>query len=189
MTNMVILNETFILDAIQKIRNPFLDRFMVSISSLGNLSLVWISLIIVFLTTNKYRNQGKIIIISFILNIIVVNLIMKTAFARVRPYEANNFTDLLVIRLSDNSFPSGHSSFAFSFLTVILLLTKSKLLKIYTSILAIGIALSRLYLYVHYPTDVLVGSIVGILLALLAIKIYQSDKYKNIKEKYNLHRA
>lgn len=181
--------ELGILNAIQKIRTDSLDSFMVTITSLGNMSILWFSLILVFLTTRRYKEIGKIILISFILNLILVNIILKISVGRPRPYEVVNFTNLLINHLSDNSFPSGHTSYAASFATIIILLAKSQALKSYIGTIAILIAFSRLYLYVHYPTDVLAGAIIGVLLAIAAIKIYQSKTYGYIKEKYNLHRA
>lgn len=116
-------------------------------------------------------------VIAFILNIILVNILVKNLVARPRPYDVANFTDLLVHKLSDNSFPSGHTSYAFTFATIVTLLNKNKALKIFTDVLAVFMAFSRLYLYVHFPTDVLAGAIFGILIGILSIKIYNS---KNI---------
>ena len=128
-------------------------------------------------------------VLAFILNVLLVNILVKNLVGRPRPYEVASFTDLLVHKLSDNSFPSGHTSYAFSFATIVTMLNKNKPLVVFTDILAILIALSRLYLYVHFPTDVLAGAVFGIIIGLLAIKIYESPKYRKIKEKYNLHWA
>lgn len=175
--------EVNILNAIQNIRTDTLDDIMVTITALGNGSIFWISLIFVFFTIKSHRKIAEVIIISFILNILVVNVLLKISVGRVRPYEAFGFNDLLIRNLSDNSFPSGHTSYAFSFVTVIFLLSKSKFLKIYMAIIAILIALSRLYLYVHFPTDVLAGAIIGILLGIAALKIYNTQTYKKVRGK------
>lgn len=180
--------EIGILNAIQNIRSDSLDNFFLTITSLGNMSILWFSMILIFMTTKRYRRIGEIILISFFLNLIVVNIILKISVGRVRPYEAVGFTDLLINHLSDNSFPSGHTSYSASFATIIILLAKSKPLKYYVGILAILIAFSRLYLYVHYPTDVLVGAVVGMAIGVGAIKIYQSPKYRKLKGKINLQR-
>lgn len=181
--------ELSILNAIQNLRSTSLDKFMVTMSSAGNLSLIWIAFIFIFLSTKELKKQGKIMIIAFILNILLVNLLVKNLVARPRPYEVAKFTDLLVHKLSDNSFPSGHTSYAFTFATIVTLLNKNKPLIIFTDLLAVLIGLSRLYLYVHFPTDVLAGAIFGILIGIFAIKIYNSSKYREIKKKYNLHWA
>lgn len=181
--------ELNILNAIQSIRSLPLDKLMVTISSDGNLSLIWIAYIFIFLAAKDLKKQGKIMILAFILNILLVNILVKNLVARPRPYEVAKFTDLLVHKLSDNSFPSGHTSYAFTFATIVTLLNKNKALIIFTDILAILMAFSRLYLYVHFPTDVLAGAIFGIIIGILAIKIYNSPKYREIKSKFNLHQA
>lgn len=70
--------ELNILNAIQNLRSTPLDKFMVTISSVGNLSLIWIAYILIFLAAKELKNQGKIMIIAFILNILLVNLLVKT---------------------------------------------------------------------------------------------------------------
>lgn len=181
--------ELNILNAIQNIRSTPLDKFMVTISAVGNLSLIWIAFIFIFLSAKELKDQGKIMVLAFILNILLVNILVKNLVARPRPYEVANFTNLLVHKLADNSFPSGHTSYAFSFLTIIASLNKNKPLVVFTGVLAFLIAFSRLYLYVHFPTDVLAGAVFGIFIGFWAIKIYNSKKYKQIKAKYNLHWA
>lgn len=172
--------EIGILDAIQKLSTPGLDKFMVTITSLGNLSIIWIAFIIIFLSTKEYKTMGKVMVLGFILNLIIVNLLLKNIFARVRPFNIVNHADLLIPTLKDGSFPSGHTSYAFTIFTIILFMAKKKSLKVLTGILAVLIAFSRLYLYVHFPTDVIGGAIIGFILAILAMKIYFS---KNIREK------
>lgn len=172
--------EIGILDAIQKLSTPGLDKFMVTITSLGNLSIIWIAFIIIFLSTKEYKTMGKVMVLGFILNLIIVNLLLKNIFTRVRPFNIVNHADLLIPTLKDGSFPSGHTSYAFTIFTIILFMTKAKSLKVFTGLLAVLIAFSRLYLYVHFPTDVIGGAIIGFILAILAMKIYFS---KNIREK------
>lgn len=179
--------ELNILNAIQNLRSTPLDKFMVTISAAGNLSLIWIAFIFIFLAAKELKDQGKIMVLAFILNILIVNIFVKNLVARPRPYDVTNFTDLLIHKLSDNSFPSGHTSYAFTFATIVTILNKNKALKIFTGVLASLMAFSRLYLYVHFPTDVLAGAIFGILIGILSIKIYNSRKYKEIKAKFNLH--
>ena len=179
--------ELNILNAIQNLRSTPLDKFMVTISAAGNLSLIWIAFIFIFLAAKELKDQGKIMVLAFILNILIVNIFVKNLVARPRPYDVANFTDLLIHKLSDNSFPSGHTSYAFTFATIVTILNKNKALKIFTGVLAVLMAFSRLYLYVHFPTDVLAGAIFGILIGILSIKIYNSRKYKEIKAKFNLH--
>ena len=99
--------ELNILNAIQNLRSTPLDKFMVTISAAGNLSLIWIAFIFIFLAAKELKDQGKIMVLAFILNILIVNIFVKNLVARPRPYDVANFTDLLIHKLSDNSFPSG----------------------------------------------------------------------------------
>lgn len=180
--------ELAILDLIQAGSNPFLDKVMIDITTLGNVGIIWILLIIVFLTTEEYKVLGHILVIAFMLNLIIVNIGLKNLVGRTRPYDLVPGFDLLISPLRDGSFPSGHSSYAASFATSVLLMADSKALKALSLSLAILIAISRLYLYVHFPSDVIGGIIIGILLALAAKQIYFSDSWNQIISKINLQR-
>jgi undecaprenyl-diphosphatase len=90
-------------------------------------------------------------------------------FARIRPCDINTAISLLISRPLDYSFPSGHTMSSFA-AAMVLFLTNKKI-GIPALILAAFISLSRLYLYVHFPTDVLAGAVLGILFAHLSIKI------------------
>lgn len=179
--NSFISFELSILDAIQKIRSPFLDEFMVAISSLGNGAILWICLIIVFLSTKEYKKMAQIMIIAFIGNLIIINLGLKNIVDRTRPYEYVKELELLIPKVGNASFPSGHSSYAATFATIILLMGKSKSLGIFTLVLAILISFSRLYLHVHFPSDVLAGIILGIVIGILSMKFYFSGYYKKLR--------
>ena len=172
--------ELNILNAIQNIRNPILDSFFIAITSLGDASIFWIAFTILCLSTKEYKNMGKIMIIAFILNMIIVNLLLKNIVGRVRPYNYIDDFGLLIQKLGDGSFPSGHSSYAFSFATIVAYMGKGKAIKIFTGVLAILIAFSRLYLFVHFPSDVISGAIIGYLISYLIIKSYYLGKFKFI---------
>lgn len=173
-----------ILNFIQNsMKSPLMDKMMTSITALGNMGIFWILLILIFLTTKEYKKIGKIMILSLLVNTIIVNLILKPLFDRTRPFDIVNGIKLLVLKPTDPSFPSGHSAISFCMLTVILLFSKSKTINIMATILALLIAFSRLYLYVHYPSDVIIGSLLGIACAILGIKLYYSDKGKEIRKR------
>lgn len=173
--------ELSILDFIQNMRSPILDKFMVAISSLGNAAILWICLIIVFLSTEEYKKMAQIMIIAFIGNLIIINLGLKNIINRTRPYEYVKGLELLIPKVGNASFPSGHSSYAASFATIILYMGKSKLLKRFTLILAILISFSRLYLHVHFPSDVLAGIILGVAIGILSMKFYSSKYYNKLR--------
>ncbi|MBP2069285.1 MAG: phosphatase PAP2 family protein [Anaerococcus sp.] len=180
--------ELNILKAIQYISNPTLDSFFVSISALGNGSIFWIAFILFCLSTKEYKKMGKVMIIAFILNLLLVNILLKNIVGRVRPYNYVNNIKLLVPALSDGSFPSGHASYAFTFATIVAFMARGKMLKIFIAILAILIAFSRLYLFVHFPSDVIVGAVVGILIGTFSMRAYFKGYINQIFNKFNLQR-
>lgn len=169
--NFITKIDISLLNLIQNLKSPILDKIMTTITALGNMGIFWILLILIFLTTKEYKKMARLMIICFLFNALIVNLILKPAVGRVRPFEIVDGIKLLVLKPQDPSFPSGHSAISFCMLTVILLFSKSKIINIMASILAILIAFSRLYLYVHFPSDVFCGILIGIITSLIALKI------------------
>lgn len=173
-----------ILNLIQNtLKSGLMDKMMTSITALGNMGIFWILLIIIFLSTKEYKKLAKIMIVSLIINTVLVNIILKPLVGRIRPFEIVDGIKLLVLKPTDPSFPSGHSAISFCMMTVIALFSKSKSLNIMAVVLAFLIAFSRLYLYIHYPTDVIVGAIMGVLCALLGSKFYYSSYGKDLRQK------
>lgn len=162
--------ELNILNAIQMIRNPILDKLFLSITSLGNAGLIWIILCVAFLLTKRYRRIGVTMLISLVLCLVFGNIILKNAIKRPRPSWINKDIVLLIKNPKDYSFPSGHTLSSFA-AAMSIYINKKNFGKI-AFILAILISFSRLYLYVHYPTDVLFGAALGIFLANIANTLY-----------------
>ena len=150
--------EFTILDMIQGFRTPVFDNFILLITSLA--SYVWYILIIGFLLNKPTRKLGVILAVAMILQYLVNGGVLKHLFARVRPCNVDTTVELLVKRPKGFSFPSGHSAAAFCAVGV-LYGAKIKRLLWPSFILACLIAFSRLYLYVHFPTDVLAGALCG----------------------------
>lgn len=165
----------FLLFLQEVVRNPVLDKIMQFITSLGDKGLVPIFICLALLCIRKYRKAGAAAALSLALEFIVVNLILKNVFARIRPYEVIEGLELITHRPSDFSFPSGHSGISFAIASV-LFLTMPKKVGIPTVIVAALVAFSRLYLGVHYPSDVLVGSLIGCLTGWVAWKIVYRKK-------------
>ena len=119
---------------------------------------------------------------ALLFGFLVGNMTLKPLVGRIRPYDFNTLREipLLVERLSDYSFPSGHTLASLEGATVLLI--RDKRLGIPAMIAAILVALSRLYLYVHYPTDVLAGALLGILFAFLGVWVVKFV-YKKVTKK------
>lgn len=160
------------LDFLQTIHTPLLDKILAFITSLGNAGIIWIVLAVVLLILPKTRKAGIIVAAAFLMDLILCNLILKNLVARVRPYDVNTAIAILIKKPLDFSFPSGHTAASFAAMTA-LFLAKMKKAWIAALVLAVLIAFSRLYFYVHYPTDVLGGAIVGILSGIIGYAIVE----------------
>lgn len=167
--NPISLAELGVLDWIAAhCRTAWLDVIMPAITHLGDSGMIWILLgLAILLLDKKNRRTGFQVLLALLLSLIFCNLILKNAVDRIRPFEINTMVQLLIPPPEDASFPSGHTSASFAAATV-LMLTRWKG-RWPALILAVLIALSRLYLYVHFPTDVLFGAIVGSLCGLLSV--------------------
>lgn len=171
MAEMIQQMDFRILDWIQaNLRTPWLDWLVPKITFLGNGGWFWILLTILLLLIRKHRRCGITMMAGLIMCGVVV-LLMKNGFARARPCWINTEIELLISSPKDYSFPSGHSMAGFA--SSLILLFHDERTGIFAVILAVLIALSRLYLYVHFPTDVLAGSLLGILAALTAQRMVQ----------------
>ena len=118
--------DTAALDAIQGMRCAFLDAVMPFISKLGDGGAIWIALTLVLMLFRKTRRTGYMLALSLVLGLLIGNLTLKPLIARVRPYDANPDFVLLIDRLSDYSFPSGHTLASFEAATVLLLQYRAK---------------------------------------------------------------
>ena len=149
---------------------PVLDVAMPIITLLGDAGIFWIAVSVLFMLTKKYRKTGIGMMFALMMGLLICNIWLKPTIARIRPYDfqMEHFMKeipLLVGGMHDFSFPSGHTIASFDAAVVILL--NNKKLGIGAMILACLIAFSRLYLYVHYPTDVLVSIALGTAFAFL----------------------
>lgn len=153
----------FLLFLIQEyIRAPWLTPAVKFITSLGNAGWFWILLSLIFLCFKKTRKAGLAGLLALLLCFVVTNIGLKNIVARMRPY--NRFDDIfpLIAHPKDFSFPSGHSASSFAAASAYLRFLPNPA-RIIFIVLAVLIALSRLYLGVHYPTDVISGIIIGLL--------------------------
>ena len=150
----------------QSIHNSILDPIMVGFTKLGDAGMIWILLSILFMCTKKYRKCGVTMMLALVFSLVMCNGFMKNLVARDRPCWIDPTVQLLIKIPSDFSFPSGHTSASFAAAVAIFMYHKRE--GIAALILASLIAVSRLYLFVHFPTDVLTSLILGSLYGVIA---------------------
>lgn len=169
--------EFAILDWIQgNLRCGFLDWLMRAASRLSDHGEVWIGLAVVLLFIKGQRKAGLGVGTALMLDYLSCNLFLKPLVGRVRPCVVNSAVELLLAVPADASFPSGHT--AASFASVFALYFSGSWLWKPSAVLASLIAFSRLYLYVHWPTDILGGILLGAAVGWLGAKSVE----KAIKE-------
>ncbi|MDE7325594.1 MAG: phosphatase PAP2 family protein [Lachnospiraceae bacterium] len=159
------------LNWLQGLHTPIGDALMPLFSRLGDFGLVWILLAVVLLCIPKYRRLGLVVAAALLADLLLCNILIKPLVARTRPYDINTLVELIVAKPLDYSFPSGHTAAAFAAVSS-MFFVKNRLW-IPAGILAVLIAFSRMYLYVHYPTDILGGIVVGIVSGALGAAFVQ----------------
>ncbi len=170
------------------LRCSFLDAVMPAVTVLGDAGLFWIAVTAVLLLLPRYRKTGLAMAAALLMGFLVCNLTLKPLVARIRPYDYQlqhfgRTIELLIAAPKDFSFPSGHTIVSFEAATVLLL--RNRKMGIPAAILAVLIAFSRLYLYVHYPTDVLCSIVLGIGLAFLGDRLIQKASALSQAKKHN----
>ena len=161
------LDGGFLLFLQESVRNPVLDKIMIFITSLGDGGMIWIVATVLLLIPKKTRKAGIISAVALLGSLLFNNMLIKNIVQRPRPYVTLETLRIIIPRPSEFSFPSGHSSSSFAAAAVFYRLLPKKL-GIPAVVLAGLIAFSRLYVGVHYPTDVLAGALMGIALSYFA---------------------
>lgn len=159
------------------------DVLMPLITSSANKGLVWIAVgLAILLFGGKRRCVGLQIWLALIFSVILCSVILKNAVGRIRPCDLKPVLDLLIARPGDPSFPSGHTSASFAAAVV---LWRNRCRGWWAAaVLAFLIAFSRLYLYVHFPTDVLGGMVTGCLCGLLAVFLWNRFLESRVPERF-----
>ena len=153
-----------------------MDKLMVISTYLGNAGVIWFIIIALLLINKKYRKIGLMALVALILSTILGEGILKHVVHRIRPCADIPAVNLLITKPLSYSFPSGHTMSSFAVAGVLAKYFKEYAIEFFS--LAILIAFSRLYLYVHYPTDVLAGVVLGLICS--RIIIYLFNKQKNL---------
>ena len=151
-------------------RTELLDTFFLIVTKIaGSYGQLWVVVGLAFLIPKKTRWTGIAVLISYVGVYIFGQMILKNLISRPRPCHVDQAFEMLVARPSSSSFPSTHSAWAFAAATAIFM--KYKKAGIAAFVMAAIIAFSRMYMFLHYPTDVLCGIVFGIILGIVADKI------------------
>ena len=156
--------------------NPVLDQIMILLSALGTRGLVWIMIALALMINRKTRFLGFMVLVALLLATVMGEGLLKHIIQRPRPYDDFPSVQLLIAKSTAYSFPSGHATSSFAVAAVL-----ARYLKKYAAVfwsLAALIAFSRLYLFVHYPTDIIAGILLGLACGEICIYLYE-HKFKN----------
>ena len=167
MDTLLNLDVGFLLFLQDSVRNPILNSIMIFITSLGNGGMLWIAATVLLMIPKKTRKVGLMSAIALLGSLIINNNLIKNLVQRPRPFRTFPELQIIIPTPSEFSFPSGHTSSSFAAAAVFYRHLPKKL-GVPSVVLAGLIGFSRLYVGVHYPTDVLAGVIMGILLSYMA---------------------
>ena len=169
----------YILDLISNLKCGFLDFLMPKITALGNGGMIWIVMALIMCADKNYRKTGITVLAGLLAGLVIGNMIIKPLAARPRPCWINMPAVMLIDVPQDYSFPSGHT--LSSFIAAFILLFSGSRFRYAALVSAALIAFSRLYLYVHFPSDILGGIILALLIAYTAVKV--SEKVWRLRKK------
>lgn len=156
----------------ENLRNDFLTPVFLFITKLGDAGFIFLVLSVLLLIVPGTRKTGIAAGVSLGVTSLLVNLILKKLFCRVRPYEWGTGLELLIEKQSDYSFPSGHTAAAFAVAVVVYRLLPKKY-GVPVLIFAFLMGISRIYVGVHYLGDIIGGALTGTAVALMTVAGYQ----------------
>lgn len=162
-----------VLDRIGNIHKPALNRIMITASRAGNLGIIWWAICLPFIIRATWRATGLNIVFGLCLAHLMGEIIIKHIVKRVRPCHHLGDEEQLIDRPRFYSFPSGHTTASFAVVGVVLLRCR---LFTFMPILALAmlISFSRIYLRVHYLTDVLAGAVLGFVCGICSVMIFNA---------------
>lgn len=158
-----------VLLAIQGARAAALNPLVEAYTALGNGGLLWIVLSLALLLWKPTRKAGALALTALLLGFLCTNVVLKHLAARPRPWLDVAGLIPLVNEPDPNSFPSGHTCAAFAAGMVWTRTLPKRWMRALAAVLAVCMGLSRLYVGVHYPTDVIAGALIGSLCARAAL--------------------
>lgn len=155
-----------ILDWFQSIHNDILTSIFRWITILGEGGALWVAVALTLLVWKKTRVIGVTMLVALLFTLLVGNLTLKPLVARPRPCWRHPEIPLLIANPKDFSFPSGHAMSSFA--AAVALFMWNRMGGIFAILMAVVMAATRMYFYVHYPTDILAGMLIGIFLGIIA---------------------
>lgn len=170
MINTIKTIDERILVRISKLHRPLLNKIMVAATIAGNTGTIWLLIAVPMLLNQSARNKGIKLVLSLLLTGFVGEIIIKRLVGRMRPSKAIEQEKLLIKKPITYSFPSGHTSSSFAAALTISLNYPNFTIPVF--FLAGTISFSRLYLRVHYPSDILAGAALGVICSLIVNAFY-----------------
>lgn len=168
--------ELALLHALQALHTDVLDALMVGLSTIGRGGAMWIVLGVALLVPRRTRRAGVAVLVALAVSELVVDDVLKPLIARPRPCQVDGSLATPVPCPGDWSFPSGHTTKAFAAATALVVSLPRGARRFAAPVVALAalMGFSRLYLGVHYPTDVLAGAVLGAVLGALAALVVRA---------------
>ena len=167
--------------AIQGLRLDWLNPVVECFTRLGNAGILWIVLSVLMLCWKPTRKAGLLALFSMLLGLLCTNVALKHLVGRERPWLHVAGLIPLVNEPDPNSFPSGHTCAAFAAGMIWVRILPRRWMRGLAAVLAVCMGLSRLYVGVHYPSDVLAGALVGSLCAWAVWRLYRSRSCERLR--------
>lgn len=164
--------EFALLHLLRALSNPKMDRFMILVSKLGNVAGIWLALIAALMAVPKWRKTGKTVLYAMVMDVISCNLLLKNLIHRQRPCDVTDQHH--INRPIGGSFPSGHTA-AGATITSALFFCRS-ILWFPCAVLTSLIGVSRMYLNVHYPSDIFGAALFGTFFGRMGWKVTHKEK-------------
>lgn len=155
----------------ENLRADWLTPFVLFYTKLGGLGRIWIAASLIFLCFRKTRRAGAAGLTALVFSLCLNNICLKRMIARIRPYEVIEGLELIGRKATDFSFPSGHTGSSFAAASAFfwtLPKGKGRWILVFAAIL---MAFTRLYIGIHYPTDIIGGMITGLVCGYAAYRV------------------